>query len=379
MQDEIKLCFEVIDTGIGIPDEKQAVIFDSFTQASSDTTRKYGGTGLGLTIVKKLAHLMDGYVDIESKVGEGSTFKVFLPYLVNQRMVKEKKDLPRKIEIPSTIQQIKILLVEDNEFNQIVAKESLENFSEKFKIEIAHNGNEAIQKLKSIAYDIVLMDIQMPEMDGFEATKIIRHEKTLYQSIPIVAMTAHAMTQEIEKCFKVGMNDYISKPFVISILVDKILKQLNIQAVFTEAENEQLLRRKKEEIIERNNEQKNETNMGKSQERVTDLTYLKQFSGGDSERIKKYVNIYLKTAPSEVLKMANAIEVGDYHSIYRAAHGLKPQVMYMGIKSMEEMIRKIENNAKNNENLNELPNQIKIANTIFQQSFDELHDAILQL
>lgn len=368
LDDEIKLCFEVIDSGIGIPEDKLAVIFDSFTQASSDTTRKYGGTGLGLTIVKKLAKLMDGYVDVESTIGKGSNFKVFLPYSTNPEKIKQIKKHTKKVEIPENVAQISVLIAEDNEFNQIVAKESLENFSSKFKVDIADNGRIAIEKLNKNNYDLILMDIQMPEMDGLETTKQIRKRLDEKKNIPIVAMTAHAMTQDIEKSFKVGMDDYISKPFVVNVLVDKILKQLKIKDVFAQAEIEQKNKLQNSVI---NTEEIPDFKIIKD-ENVCDLTYLNQFSQGDSERISKYINIYLKTAPTELLNMKNGMEGKQYEDIYRAAHSLKPQMTYMGIKSMEKLIRDIELNAKNQENLEKLPQMIQQAELILNKSFEEL-------
>jgi PAS domain S-box-containing protein len=366
--DEIKLCFEVKDTGIGIPEDKLNVIFDSFTQASSDTTRKYGGTGLGLTIVKKLAKLMYGYVDVESTIGKGSNFKVFLPYSTNPEKIKQIKKHNIKVEIPENIDFIDILIAEDNEFNQIVAKESLENFSSKFRIDIASNGKIAIEKLNKKNYDLILMDIQMPEIDGFEATKNIRKRTDDKKNIPIVAMTAHAMTQDIEKSFKVGMDDYISKPFKTNVLVDKILKQLKIKKVFENAEFEQ----KVEDKEHKKNEIENTNFKIIKNETVSDLTYLKQFSNGDEERVLKYINIYLKTAPTELLNMLNGLQTEQFDNIYRAAHSLKPQMTYMGIKSMENLIREIEQNAKNHENIDQLHTLIKNAETILNKSFEEL-------
>ena len=212
-QDECELISIICkDTGIGISPEKQESVFESFIQAKGDTTRKYGGTGLGLTIVKKLVVLMGGNIRVESEIDKGASFIVELPL----QSIKEKTKKPDeerldadKIDLTGT----KVLLVEDNEMNQILAKRVLMNFG--CLPVIAENGLIALEKLKSEDFDVVLMDIMMPEMDGLEATKVIRTEfEGIKQSIPILAMTAFVFTQgDDQKYMDAGMNDFILKPF----------------------------------------------------------------------------------------------------------------------------------------------------------------------
>jgi len=218
--------FAVRDTGIGIPKDKQADVFESFVQASSETTRKYGGTGLGLTIVKNIVALQEGSISLESMPGYGSTFHVQLPFeKADQEIAQIHNQEIADEEALHLLRRASILVVEDNHVNQLLVKRVLDKTG--CKTEIVGNGVEAIEKVKTGKYDVVLMDIQMPEMDGYAATKFIRTNLPLpLAEIPIIAMTAHALTSEVEKCISIGMNDYISKPFKQEVLFSKIIKLL---------------------------------------------------------------------------------------------------------------------------------------------------------
>lgn len=207
-ESSIKIRMEVIDTGIGIPEEAQRKLFNSFTQADGSTTRKYGGTGLGLAIVRQLVTMMHGRLGVESKQGEGSCFWTELTF-ETLSAEETSKPLEEKQNHESVING-RILLVEDNVINQIVAKKMLEKFG--LEYEVANNGEEALQCLNSDKnFNLVLMDCQMPIMDGYEATAEIRKQEKISQ-ITIVAMTANAMEGDKEQCLEAGMDDYIAKP-----------------------------------------------------------------------------------------------------------------------------------------------------------------------
>lgn len=224
---KIMVRFSIIDTGIGIAEENISKVFESFTQASSETTRKYGGTGLGLTISKQLVELQDGTIGATSKLGEGSVFYFTIPYLAGSEMTLEKKIREIDPKILAELSTKRILLVEDNHFNQIVATDTIHDLVKGLKVECAMNGREGIEKLKINTYDLVLMDIQMPEMDGYETTKYIREKMPdAIKNIPIMAMTANVLKEEIENCFDSGMNSYIAKPFDPEDLLNKIIKLL---------------------------------------------------------------------------------------------------------------------------------------------------------
>lgn len=214
--------FKVKDTGIGISDEKISEIFERFTQAKSDTSRIYGGTGLGLSIVKKLVELQSGTITVESKKGKGSLFKFIIPYKKADILESELKISPVKIHIPVEKNKIKILIVEDNILNQKLAGFMLSDLG--FEFDICANGKLAVEKLKENVYNLILMDIQMPEMNGYEATTFIREKLML--DITIIAMTAHALPGERNKCLSYGMTDYISKPIREIDLHDLITKYI---------------------------------------------------------------------------------------------------------------------------------------------------------
>jgi signal transduction histidine kinase/DNA-binding response OmpR family regulator len=214
--------FSVHDTGLGIPQDKQGRIFESFEQATGDTTRKYGGTGLGLAIVKSIVELQEGTITLMSSPGNGSNFTVRLPYdkpFENKIHTEKTDDIDR--EATELVKGASILLVEDNELNRLLAVKSLQKSG--CIVDTAENGKIALDKLQTGKYDVILMDIQMPELDGYDTTRYIR--ETLQEplaSIPIIAMTAHAFSSDVNKCLSVGMNDYISKPFKQNVLLSKI-------------------------------------------------------------------------------------------------------------------------------------------------------------
>lgn len=217
--DEAELEFMVEDTGIGIPKDKLSTIFEAFTQADNNTARKYGGTGLGLSIVKELATLQGGSISVESEEGKGSRFYFRIKYRKDTSPVVSKDD--REIMLEKKKVKYKVLLVEDNDMNQLLAHKVLSDWG--WDIDIAENGVEALKKLKEKDFDIILMDIQMPEMDGYEATHQIRNNFPAPKcNIPIMAMTAHVLPSEEEKCNEAGMNGYISKPFNPDVLYSKI-------------------------------------------------------------------------------------------------------------------------------------------------------------
>jgi signal transduction histidine kinase/DNA-binding response OmpR family regulator len=223
--DKLTLEFTVGDTGIGIPQSKQSVIFDSFVQASGDTSRKFGGTGLGLSIVKSIVELCEGTISLDSQPGKGSTFKVALPFEKADRKIAEIRNQAAIVDEPlQWLKNISVLVVEDNDVNRLLVKKVLNKAS--CRIDLVFNGLEGVESVKTGKYDVVLMDIQMPEMDGYTATRIIRSLPSPLCDIPIIAMTAHALSTEVDKCISIGMNDYVSKPFKQEVLFGKIARLL---------------------------------------------------------------------------------------------------------------------------------------------------------
>jgi len=219
--------FSLTDTGIGIPKNKLAKVFDNFEQAHKQTSSVYGGTGLGLSIVKQLVELQGGAIFVESELGKGSTFGFVLDFgKINPKTEdgtgKGLEPAQNDTLVEPGIQNVKVLVVEDVALNQLLIKIIIAEFG--FDMDIAGNGKIAIEKLQEADYDIILMDLQMPEMNGFEATAYIRKE--MNSQIPIIALTADVTTVDVEKCKAVGMNDYISKPIDEKLLLIKIMKCL---------------------------------------------------------------------------------------------------------------------------------------------------------
>ncbi len=217
-EDEEKVTIEFIvsDTGIGIIEDELSTIFENFQQASSSTSRLYGGTGLGLAIVKQLIERQNGSIHVKSKINEGSTFSFTLCFLKAKIQAEVEAEV---VELDTEIKHIKVLVVEDIALNQLLMKTLLDDFG--FERDFANNGKIAIEKLQTKSYDIILMDLQMPEMNGFEATEYIRN--VLNSKIPIVALTADVTTVDLAKCKAVGMNDYIAKPIDEKLLYNKII------------------------------------------------------------------------------------------------------------------------------------------------------------
>jgi len=223
--ESISLLFAVKDTGIGIPKEKQGVIFDAFVQGDSSTTRYYGGTGLGLAICSRLVKMMRGEIWLESEVGKGSSFYVLIPFNMPVAQLDRKEVQPKSKSAPLVPEgrKLNVLVAEDNLANQQYYQMIFEQNSCDF--EIAKDGREAVDIFSKKNFDVLLMDIQMPIMNGYEVTKAIREmERKSGGRIPIVGVTAYAMKEDRQKCLDVGMDDYLSKPVNEEILLETIKK-----------------------------------------------------------------------------------------------------------------------------------------------------------
>ncbi|MES2386978.1 MAG: ATP-binding protein [Bacteroidota bacterium] len=217
---QITLDFIIEDTGIGIPQDKIDTIFDRFTQAGANTTRKYGGTGLGLSIVKRLVEMQGSSVHLESIEGKGSKFSFSLTFRHSSRSSVRNRSY-QNLGTFKSLKGVNLLLVEDNPINVMVARQFLNKWD--ISVDYAENGRIAVEKIQAKDYDVVLMDLQMPEMDGYTASRLIRElpdEK--YKKLPIIALTASAMLEVQDQVFKTGMTDYVTKPFNPSDLYNKI-------------------------------------------------------------------------------------------------------------------------------------------------------------
>ncbi|MES2730474.1 MAG: ATP-binding protein [Bacteroidota bacterium] len=223
-KNRINLLFSIEDSGIGIAEEELNNIFERFVQASSATTRQYGGTGLGLAITKRLVELQDGEINATSTLGKGTTFTIDLSFTVSD---KTSLAAPKAISTEAKdLSGVRLLMVEDNSLNQIVAKRLLNRW--KAEIEIANDGKEALELLGVQAYDVILMDIHLPVMNGYEITKLIRKGSagTLNAQIPIIALTADAYPETKEKTRQAGMDDWVIKPFEQDLFYEAIIRNL---------------------------------------------------------------------------------------------------------------------------------------------------------
>ena len=346
--------FEISDTGIGISKEYLDSIFDSFTQAGTDVTRKFGGTGLGLTISKQLVDLMKGQIAVESELGKGTTFSVLLPIelAADQNHIDSENEFSIHEELPIAL---KILLVEDNEFNKMVAEDTLKLFLSQAQIDFADNGLIALEKAQKNEYDFILMDIQMPKMDGVEATQLIRKLPSPYGQVPIVAMTANVFEEDIKHYLASGMNDYIAKPFEIKILIQKIQKLLNSNNK-TDLEITDLAEVKSAAIIS-----------------YTNLDFLKQFTNNDLQKMNKYIGMFLENAPKLLSRLENGMTNQDFEEVKIAAHSLKPQMSYMGIDEELSHIFMIEQLAGSQTHTEQLPGLVANLIRVCNQVYAELH------
>ena len=302
----IRLC--VKDTGIGIAPEKQTSIFERFQQAELETTRRFGGTGLGLSIVKQLVEMQGGTIKLKSETGKGSEFIVDLDYkLPDLAQMYDEALAEQEEQVP--LRKIRVLVAEDNLMNQQLVRHLMKSWS--LEHVIVSTGAEAVEALKKDAYSIVLMDIQMPDMDGYTATSVIRNELKL--DVPIIAMTAHAMVGEKEKCLQLGMNDYVSKPIKETVLYNII------------ARHSQHIPEKKETSH-------------------ISLDYLHELSGNDRDFEREILKQFLEQAPHELSELRTSIDDSNYDQVRRTAHTLKSTVGYVGLAQelhpyLEEMER----------------------------------------
>jgi CheY-like chemotaxis protein len=223
---DIRFVFE--DTGIGIPENKRKSIFEAFTQASSSTSRKYGGTGLGLAIVKRLVELHGGEIEVRNRKGGGTVFEFTISFeFVDFRKIEAEKSV--LFSKNRSLQNASILIAEDNAVNQILIRKFLTKWNAG-NIVIASDGQQALDEFNAGDFDLVLLDLQMPELDGFEVTKSIRnHSDPHKRNIPVLALTAASFNEIREAMQKSGMNDFIPKPFAPEDLFEKILKYLDLK------------------------------------------------------------------------------------------------------------------------------------------------------
>lgn len=338
---DLLILFSVHDTGIGIHENKINTIFESFTQVNAKTTRKYGGTGLGLTIAKQLIEQQGGTISVSSKVNEGSTFTFTLSF---KKQLKHQKDNREIINFKldnnqPNLYSITVLVVDDNKVNQRVAALTLQKWNA--KVEVADNAISAYKKLITNKYDLVLMDVTMPEIDGFEATRHIRKKMpSSISNIPIIAMTASAFTGDREKCIAVGMNEYISKPFHPEELYGKMVKVISESSY------------------------KNSSTI--------DLKTLIDRSEGDKEYLTAIINSYIQEMPIYTAEMNQFLNNSNHNAIRQQAHKMKSPAKLLGAFELNQQLEFIEMNIAEIGLSENMIKKVEHVNNLSLQTVDEL-------
>lgn len=314
--------FKVIDTGIGISSEKVGKIFESYQQASIDTTRRYGGTGLGLAITKQLVELMGSKIKIKSMINHGSTFSFELT------LPKSEGDIHKTTINPEvlSLKNVSILAVDDTDLNRSIFYDLVNSEANNVSVSLAEDGQKAVEICQKQKFDVIMMDLQMPILNGFDTTKKIRQDNNNpNQNTPIIAMTAHAIEGVSERCDEAGMNDYIAKPIKLNLLYKKI-----------------------ESHIDRTEKPKEVENLEEETPKVTlttdlvDLNSLSELVGGNTTKIVKYIDLFLKNIPSDFNTLKQEFSKKNWEECAKIAHKIKGNASYMGILKAKELLIDIE-------------------------------------
>lgn len=314
-----RIAFEVRDTGIGIPEEALEKVFDTFSQASSDTTRRYGGSGLGLPIVKQIVRAFEGDIQLESREGQGSIFTVELPLtLSDDAQARERAHSTADLRLDG----LRVLVVEDNPVNQFVAREMLENWNA--FVVIASGGVEALEILKDRTFDVVLMDIQMPDMDGFETTRRIRNDLGISSVVlPVIALTASALREQRDRAYESGMNDFVMKPFDPVHLHSRIIRMVEAGEPDEASES-------------------NESIDGMTPDTspdagsLTDWTFFEENYGKSPALRERIVGILREQIPEQRNSLIEALQEKDAASVRFVAHKLLPSLRMVGAHLLEK-------------------------------------------
>lgn len=314
----------IIDSGIGIPKEKIATIFNAFDQVSTDTSSSYGGTGLGLNIVRDLTSKMKANIDVQSKVNEGTKFTITFDFEKGGFEDLKPDSQKKSIQPNSFLNGKNILVADDHKINFEIAKEIITDWGG--SVLYAKDGEKALEVLLSESVDLILMDMQMPKMDGVETTKMIRTLEAPLGTIPIIAMTAAALPEERERCLQSGMNDYIAKPYNPDFLFNILMNYLS------DEKDEKLTLNAFDIMTE-------EAHLVSS----FDLGYLKELSGNNSEFISRMIDTFKEEMPEMMADMVRFQKDSDYIAINRVAHKAKSMCGYLGCTPLRNIMIELEN------------------------------------
>jgi len=342
--------FSVTDTGIGISESKIGKIFENFQQASSDTSRLYGGTGLGLAIAKQLVEQQGGTIMVTSRVDEGSSFSFILSFAKTKADAIFETDI---IVLDAKNKNIRVLVVEDIALNQLLMKTLLDDFG--FERDIAANGRIAIEKLQNKTYDIILMDLQMPEMNGFDATDYIRNQ--MHSKVPIIALTADVTTVDLAKCKAVGMNDYIAKPVDEKLLYNKIVGLVMKPVINKAAEEKEAIGIQGKRI------------------KCTDLEYLNKRTKSNPALMMEMISVYLEQTPPLIMAMKQSLKNNDWSSLNAAVHKIIPSFSIMGMNpDFVEMAKKIQEYTSIRNQADGISNLVQQLENVCLQACEELEE-----
>ncbi len=341
--EKVKIEFVVTDTGIGIGEDKMPSIFENFQQATSETSRIFGGTGLGLAIVKQLVEAQGGKIHVNSTIEKGSDFRFHLAF--NKTNAEAEAEAIEE-QADNVIKNVKVLVVEDIALNQLLMRTLLDDFG--FECDIAPNGKIAIEKLQTKTYDIILMDLQMPEMNGFEATEHIRKKMNL--KIPIIALTADVTTADLAKCKAVGMDDYISKPVDERLLQSKIILYLTRVTVG-----------------------KQQDLQGKGTAKYTDLTYLTKRTKSDHDLMIEMISLYLGQTTPLRKEMMDSFDAKDWKTLQSVAHKMIPSFSIVGIDAKyADMARQLQEHTKTGERQTDIQELVLALEHVLSTACQEL-------
>lgn len=365
IENRIRLGFTISDTGIGIPEEKQDSIFESFKQVGAETSRKYGGTGLGLSIVKKLLEAQNSTIILESKLGQGSKFMFDLEFEIASSEILAAEQGNDYISLSG----VRILLAEDNVVNQLLSNDLISGWGA--HLDMVENGELAVDKIKKEKYDLILMDVQMPVLGGLEATEIIRNyiDNQELKNIPIIAMTADAIKQNIQKCFDAGMTDHITKPFNALALNHLIWKHVSDQKKKSIKNNSEVITLKQEI---------NTVEKQKEGFQYISLKTLHDFSRGKNDFVIKMLKLLLEQTPPAVDGIELGINNQDWAEVRALAHKMKPNINLVGNQELDRMILKIEKDSDAKVNLESMPDLFASFKKLYDCAIKELEEALQQ-